>query len=173
MKDSSVYTCIFDTPLGKAQAAARDNAIIGLWFIGQKYFPLKKITDNFIQKMNYPVFTELENWLKEYFAGKKPAMKIKLAPELSDKTSEFRLAVWKILTKIPYGKTTTYKAISDKLISSGKKSAAQAVGGAVGHNPISILIPCHRVLGSDGSLTGFAGGIDKKTFLLNLERGNV
>jgi len=102
---------------------------------------------------------------------KKPAVKFKLSPELFGKTSEFRLAVWKILTKIPYGKTTTYKAISEQLIASGKKSAAQAVGGAVGHNPISILIPCHRVLGSDGSLTGFAGGIDKKSFLLDLERG--
>ena len=166
-----IYTCIFDTPLGKAQVAARDNAIIGLWFIGQKYFPSRIFTDTFVQKKDYPVFVELENWLKDYFEGKKPAVKFKLSPELFGKTSEFRLAVWKILVKIPYGKTTTYKAISEQLIASGKKSAAQAVGGAVGHNPISILIPCHRVLGSDGSLTGFAGGIDKKSFLLDLERG--
>ena len=158
-----MYTLITDTPLGKIQIAAEENALKGLWFIGQKYFPTG--TEAWIKENDYPVFLSLKAWLAEYFAGKKPEMRIPLSPIGSD----FRQTVWKILLEIPYGKTLTYGVISDRLTASGRKASAQAVGGAVGHNPISILIPCHRVLGSDGSLTGFAGGIEKKRALLELE----
>ena len=151
-----------NTPLGKIQAAACDNKLSGLWFIGQKYFP--EGTETWLNKPDYPVFISLKNWLKDYFAGKKPKLRLPLSPEGSD----FRQAVWKLLLKIPYGKTTTYGAIAAQL-ASGSRTAAQAVGGAVGHNPISLIIPCHRVLGADGSLTGYAGGLEKKRALLELE----
>ena len=161
----SVITAIIDTPLGRMKAAAVDNSITGLWFIGQKYFPSEN--KSWIENPDYPVFADLRSWLGDYFAGKKPKMHIPIAPPGSD----FRKAVWKILSGIPYAKTSTYGAISAKLIAAGKKASAQAVGGAVGHNPVSILIPCHRVLGSDGSLTGYAGGLERKKALLELEQG--
>jgi len=151
--------------LGKIQAAAHDNALTGLWFIGQKYFPIDTKTWN--REPDYPVFVSVKNWLEDYFAKKKPKAKIQLTPAGTD----FQQAVWKLLLEIPYGSTSTYGAIASKLAAAGKKASAQAVGGAVGHNPISLLIPCHRVLGSDGSLTGYAGGIEKKRALLELEKG--
>ena len=163
MKEEKIYTFTTDTPLGKIQAAACDNALCGLWFIGQKYFPAH--TEAWLIKPDYPVFISLKAWLKDYFARKKPALKVALKPVGTD----FQQAVWKLLLKIPYGKTTTYGTIASKLVVSGIKASAQAVGGAVGHNPISLLIPCHRVLGADGSLTGYAGGMDKKQALLELE----
>ena len=163
MKEDKIYAFITDTPLGKIQAAAENNALTGLWFTGQKYFPLD--TEAWINRPDYPVFVSLRAWLKDYFAGKKPAVKVPLSPAGSD----FRQAVWKLLLEIPYGRTTSYGAITAKLVSAGKKASAQAVGGAVGHNPISLLIPCHRVLGADGSLTGYAGGLEKKRALLELE----
>ena len=164
MKEAKVYTTIMETPLGKIQAATCDKGLRGLWFIGQKYFP--QSTDTWLEDARHPGFASLKSWLEDYFAGKKPKQKILLSPH----GSEFRQAVWKLILEIPYGKTTTYGAMTAQLISSGKKASAQAVGGAVGHNPISLIIPCHRVIGSDGSLTGYAGGIDKKRFLLNLEK---
>jgi len=165
MKDEQIYTTVLNSPLGKIQVAAKDGAICGLWFIGQKYFPTG--VEKWIVKPDYPVFASLKAWLGEYFADKKPKITFKLSPAGTD----FQQSVWKLLLKIPYGKTTTYGEIAAKLISNKKKASAQAVGGAVGHNPISILIPCHRVLGADGSLTGYAGGLDKKYALLRLERG--
>ena len=164
MEDGKIYTAVIDTPLGKIQAAASDKALRGLWFIGQKYFPLN--TKDWLNKPGHPIFVSLKAWLKDYFAGKKPKAHIPLSPEGSD----FRQAVWKLLLEIPCGKTVTYGAIAARLSSAGKKKAAQAVGGAVGHNPISLIIPCHRVIGADGSLTGYAGGIDKKQALLDLEK---
>jgi methylated-DNA-[protein]-cysteine S-methyltransferase len=158
-----VHTTVIDTPLGKIQAAARNNALTGLWFIGQKYFPTD--TETWLNKPDYSVFAALRDWLEAYFSGKKPEMNIPLAPHGTD----FQQAVWKLLLEIPCGKTTTYGAISERLSSAGKRAAAQAVGGAVGHNPISLIIPCHRVLGADGSLTGYAGGLEKKRALLELE----
>ena len=167
----TIFTTITDTPLGKIQAAAENKTLTGLWFMGQKYFPSG--SEAWINEPDYPVFTALGKWLKGYFAGKNPEMHIPLSPTGSGfcKSSDFRKSVWKILLEIPYGKTVTYGDISAKLLNSGINSSAQAVGGAVGHNPISILIPCHRVLGSDGSLTGYAGGTEKKRFLLELEKG--
>ena len=163
MGEEKIYAVILDTPLGKIQAAARDNALTGLWFIGQKYFPSN--AGSWENKPDHPVFTSLKIWLKDYFAHKNPKIPFPLKPEGTD----FQQAVWKLLLKIPYGKTSTYGTIAAKLASAEKKASAQAVGGAVGHNPISLLIPCHRVLGADGSLTGYAGGLDKKQALLELE----
>ena len=166
--DGTTFTFVTETTLGKIQAAARGNALTGLWFIGQKYFPTGNAA--WQNKPDYPVFVSLKSWLDEYFAKKKPKTKITLTPFGTD----FQQAVWKLLLEIPYGKTSTYGAIASELAAGGKaggrKASAQAVGGAVGHNPISLLIPCHRVLGADGSLTGYAGGIDKKRALLELEK---
>ena len=162
-QEKKVYTAVIDTPLGKIQAAACDDALIGLWFVGQKYFPTS--VESWLKKADYPLFISLKELLKAYFSREKPKVKIPLAPHGTD----FQQAVWKLLLEIPYGKTTTYGAIAERLSSTGKRAAAQAVGGAVGHNPISLLIPCHRVLGTDGSLTGYAGGLDKKRALLELE----
>ena len=163
MSEETTYTFTTDTPLGKIQAAAGEKSLRGLWFIGQKYFPTN--TTGWITRPDHPVFISLKIWLKDYFAKKKPEIEIHLSPI----GSSFRQAVWKELLKIPCGKTTTYGTIADRLVSRGIKASAQAVGGAVGHNPISLLIPCHRVLGADGSLTGYAGGLDKKKALLELE----
>jgi len=171
-----IYTYITESPIGKIRAASTGDAITGLWFLEQKYFP--KISDNWVENGTLPIFKSLQAWLKNYFKGKNPKMDIPISyedffyPQASGlgRASDFRRAVWKILLSIPYGKTTTYKAISGQLLSAGFKSSAQAVGGAVGHNPISILIPCHRVIATNGSLTGFAGGLDKKLFLLELEK---
>jgi methylated-DNA-[protein]-cysteine S-methyltransferase len=159
----TTFTFVTETPLGKIQAAANGDALTGLWFIGQKYFPSG--TEAWSSKPDHPVFVSLKSWLEDYFTKKKPKSQIPLKPAGTD----FQQAVWKLLLEIPYGKTSTYGAIASRLASSGKRASARAVGGAVGHNPISLLIPCHRVLGSDGSLTGYAGGIEKKRALLELE----
>jgi methylated-DNA-[protein]-cysteine S-methyltransferase len=165
MKTSeTTFTFITNTLLGKIQAAARGDALTGLWFIGQKYFPTS--TGIWNNEPDYPVFISLKSWLDDYFAQKKPKSLILLTPSGTD----FQQAVWKLLLEIPYGSTSTYGAIASHLAAAGRKGSAQAVGGAVGHTPISLLIPCHRVLGSDGNLTGYAGGIEKKQALLELER---
>lgn len=163
MDDERIFTCIVKTPLGAMQAAAKDNSLLGLWFMGQKYFPQN--AETWIDKPDCPVFTSLKSWLKDYFAGKNPKIQI----PLSLRGTDFQQAVWKLLLKIPYGRTTAYGTITERLKAGGVKASAQAVGGAVGHNPISILVPCHRVLGANGSLTGYAGGLEKKQALLELE----
>ena len=164
MQKEKLFTCFIDTPLGKIQAAAEDHALRGLWFIGQKYFPAN--TNGWLEDGDYPVFVSLKTWLDDYFAGKNPKINFPLAP----RGTPFQQAVWDLLLKIPYGETTTYGAIAEKLAGPGKKGSSQATGGAVGHNPISLVIPCHRVVGANGSLTGFAGGLDKKRYLLDLEK---
>jgi methylated-DNA-[protein]-cysteine S-methyltransferase len=161
------YTFITDTPLGRIQAAASGKALWGLWFIGQKYFPSG--TEAWLNEPELPVFVSLKSWLEEYFAKKKPKTKVALAPH----GTGFQQAVWKILLEIPYGQTTSYGEIAARLSFTGQKASAQAVGGAVGHNPISLIIPCHRVLGADGSLTGYAGGLEKKRALLELENAKI
>ena len=165
MKEEKTLSFTTVTPLGKILAAARGSALTGLWFIGQKYFPSG--AEEWQSQPEHPVFAALKIWLGDYFARKKPKTKIPLAPQGTD----FQKAVWELLTEIPYGSTSTYGALAARLSSTGKKAAAQAVGGAVGHNPISLLIPCHRVIGADGSLTGYAGGLDKKRALLEIEKG--
>lgn len=143
--------------------ASDGENLVGLWFDGQKYF-LSSIKSSLEEKHNLKIFIDTKNWLDRYFAGKNPSIKeIPIAPQ----GSKFRQSVWKQLCKIPYGEVSTYGKIAQTL---GKeKMSAQAVGGAVGHNPISIIIPCHRVIGANGSLTGYAGGLDKKIKLLELE----
>lgn len=162
-----LYKTIYNSPLGPLTLASDGNALIGLWLEGQKYFTAS-INEELVEHNDLLVFHNTNDWLDRYFAGQNPSIsELKLAP----RGSEFRQQVWKILCEIPYGKTITYGDISKKIAASrGLASmSAQAVGGAVGHNPISIIIPCHRVIGSNGSLTGYAGGIDKKTWLLEHE----
>ena len=149
----------YASPLGPILLAADETGLTGLWFEGQKYFPSFLGVD--YQEKETPVLTETVRWLDVYFSGKDPGF----LPPLHPQGSPFRQTVWDILLTIPRGQTITYGEIARRL---GVRSA-QAVGGAVGHNPISILIPCHRVVGSDGSLTGYAGGFDRKTRLLQLE----
>lgn len=149
----------YASPLGSILLAADETGLTGLWFEGQKYFPSFLGVD--YQEKETPVLTETVRWLDVYFSGKDPGF----LPPLHPQSSPFRQTVWDILLTIPRGQTMTYGEIARRL---GVHSA-QAVGGAVGHNPISILIPCHRVVGSDGSLTGYAGGFDRKTRLLQLE----
>ena len=147
------------SPLGPILLAADETGLTGLWFEAQKYFPSFLGVD--YQEKETPVLTETVRWLDVYFSGKDPGF----LPPLHPQGSPFRQTVWDILLTIPRGQTMTYGEIARRL----GVCCAQAVGGAVGHNPISILIPCHRVVGSDGSLTGYAGGLDRKTRLLQLE----
>lgn len=159
----------YQSPIGDILLASKQNKLIGAWIKRQKYY-LDNIDEEIIEKDN-EILTKAKKWLDKYFNGEKPPIsELDLAPE----GTEFRLEVWKILLEIPYGKTITYKDIADKIaLKRGiSKMSAQAVGGAVGHNPIAIIIPCHRVVGSDGSLTGYAAGLDKKIFLLEHENAN-
>lgn len=155
------YTYNYSSPEGEILLAANDNGLTGLWFYGAKYFAVG-LEDARTEKLT-PVLRQTLRWLDTYFSGSEPDF----MPPLELHGSDFRRRVWAELAKIPYGETVTYGEIAKKL---GVKSA-QAVGGAVGHNPVSIIVPCHRVLGADGSLTGYAGGTDKKARLLELERG--
>ncbi len=159
------YTARYHSPLGEIILACDDEAITGLWFSGQRYFDNTFLRD--AKKENHPLLDEAKHWLDIYFSGHEPDF---LLPLKYDAT-EFRKMVWNILRTIPYGRTITYGEIAAiiKSQTGGGKMSAQAVGGAVGHNPISIIIPCHRVVGSDGGLTGYAGGINRKIKLLELE----
>ncbi|MDO5116608.1 MAG: methylated-DNA--[protein]-cysteine S-methyltransferase [Synergistaceae bacterium] len=159
------YTTHYDSPLGGILLAADEKGLTGLWFDGEKYYAGRLSSEH--QEGSLPVLDETKRWLDVYFSGREPDF----MPALHVIGSAFQLSVWKILRKIPYGKTTTYGAIAKEIANQRKlaRMSAQAVGGAVGHNEISILIPCHRVIGSGGSLTGYAGGVDKKDALLRLE----
>ena len=155
-----VCSCIVNTPIGEMRASAENGKLSGLWFVGQKYYPAQ--SHEWPEDGDCPVFGSLRGWLSDYFAGKNPAPAIDLEPGGTD----FQKSVWAALLKIPYGTLATYGEIAKQV---GCK-CARAIGGAVGHNPISILIPCHRVIGSNGDLTGYAGGIGKKEALLSIER---
>ena len=162
-----IYSTDYSSPLGQVLLASDGKNLIGLWLEGQKYFS-GTVEEEMTVKNDLPVFAAAKKWLDMYFAGKRPNIsKLPLAP----RGGEFRKAVWQVLCDIPYGEFTTYGQIAKTIAAkNGRgKMSAQAVGGAVGHNPISIIIPCHRVVGSNGSLTGYAGGIDKKIKLLELE----
>ncbi len=163
------YTAHYDSPLGGIRLVEKDGKLAGLWFDGQKYFLGSLDSEkDLTEKENSVLLNRTKVWLDGYFRGEKPALEeLALAPE----GSEFRREVWKLLCRIPYGEVTTYGVIAKKIADSRGLSVipAQAVGGAVAHNPISIIIPCHRVMGSNGSLTGYAGGLDKKKALLTLE----
>lgn len=147
----------YDSPVGALTAASDGQAITGLWMKGQKYEA--DTLESPVEK-DVPALEQARAWLDAYFAGKNPPIDFPLAP----KGSAFRQAVWRILLEIPYGQVTTYGAIAKRL-----GGSAQAVGGAVGHNPVSIIIPCHRVIGANGSLIGYSGGLAKKIHLLTLE----
>ena len=159
----------YNSPLGGILLAADEIGLTGLWFNGQKYFA-RSLPAGYTEQ-NTPALSEAKRWLEVYFTGKKPDF----MPPLHIVGSAFRRAVWEILLQIPYGKTTTYGEIARQLAKKQKLPwmSAQAVGGAVGHNEISIIIPCHRVVGTNGSLTGYAGGIDKKIKLLELEHTDM
>lgn len=158
-----MITGTYESPLGTLTIAEENGAITGLWLPGQKYFP-----QTLPPKGDSSALNQAKAWLDRYFRGQNPDIhELRLAPA----GTPFRQAVWQLLLEIPYGETTTYAALAARL-AAGRgipHMSAQAVGGAVGHNPISILIPCHRVVGTDGSLTGYAGGVEKKAWLLQLE----
>jgi methylated-DNA-[protein]-cysteine S-methyltransferase len=162
-----IYSTYYSSPMGSLSLVCDDKNLIGLWIEGQKYFGGTK-NEVIIENSNSPILTATKNWLDKYFAGQRPAIStLPLAP----RGSEFRMAVWNILCEIPYGEVITYGEIAKKMAVKMNKArmSGQAVGGAVGHNPISIIIPCHRVVGANGNLTGYAGGLDKKIKLLEHE----
>ena len=160
-----MYKTTLPSPLGLLTLASDGTALTGLWVANQKYFT-PSLTADAKTAPNLPVFRETELWLRSYFSG----AELPPLPPLSPAGSPFRQAVWNLLLKIPIGETTTYGALANMLRNAGISAAPQAVGGAVGHNPILILIPCHRVVGADGSLTGYAGGLTAKQVLLDLEQ---
>ncbi len=163
-------TIIYSSPIGSLLLAAEKEQLKGLWIEGQKYWAAT-LTDSCEQRET-PLLTAVSQWLDSYFAGERPDPNQIL---LSPSGSAFRQMIWNILLEIPYGKTVTYRDIARKAAQLlGRPSmSAQAAGGAVGHNPISIIIPCHRVIGSDHSLTGYAGGLEKKRWLLELEGADI
>jgi len=161
------YLSHYSSPVGFLSLVATDDSLVGLWIEGQKYFK-STLTSSPIEQENLPILSMTKLWLDRYFAGEKPSIS---ELSLSPSGSEFRQMVWKILCSIPYGQVMTYGEVAKEaaVLMKKDKMSAQAVGGAVGHNPISIIIPCHRVIGTNGKLTGYAGGIDKKQKLLELE----
>ena len=163
------FTQHYDSPLGGILLAADEIGLTGLWFDGEKYFADNLPAEH--AERETPILVEVKRWLDIYFDGREPDF----LPPLHPIGSAFRQSVWEILLQIPYGKTTTYGEIARQLAEKQKlpRMSAQAVGGAVGHNEISIIIPCHRVAGTNDSLTGYAGSIDKKMKLLKLERINM
>lgn len=164
-----VYICKYKSALGSILLAADEIGLTGLWFEGQKYFANTLADERISQET--PILIEAKIWLDIYFSGEEP----KFTPPLHPTGSAFRQAVWQILLQIPYGQTITYGEIARQMseIQNTPHMSAQAVGGAVGHNEISLIIPCHRVVGTNGSLTGYAGGIDKKIALLKLEHTDM
>ena len=157
----------YSSPVGMLTIASDGKNIVGLWIDGQKYFG-ESIPENMVKKDDLPVFDSARNWLDRYFNGERPeAAELPLRPM----GSSFRQEVWNMLCDIPYGKIITYGEIAETIAAKRglNNMSGQAVGGAVGHNPVSIIIPCHRVVGTGGSLTGYAGGIDIKVKLLEHE----
>ena len=186
-----IYICKIPSPAGQLTLSSNGKSITGLWIEGQKYYG-STLDRNMLERIGggawklkepeevpglyeeneeLPVFDEARTWLDGYFLGRDPGF----LPSLEPQGSAFRQMVWKILCEIPYNRSTTYGEIAKKVaVLLGRPSmSAQAVGGAVGHNPISIMIPCHRVMGADGSLTGYAAGTDVKKMLLRLETGSL
>ena len=153
-----------ESPLGTIILTADGTALTGLWFEGQRHAP---DTSEAEADAALPVFDEAERWLDRYFSGQEPGD----APPLRPAGTPFQTAVWEILRTVPYGATVCYGEVARKLERrSGRRVSARAVGGAVGRNPISLMIPCHRVVGANGALTGYAGGLERKRRLLDLER---
>ena len=160
-----VFTQRYASPLGGLLLAADEQGLIGLWFDGARHFAANLPEAR--EEKRTPILDETARWLDDYFSGGQPDF----TPLLHLIGSAFRLRVWARLLEIPYGQTTTYGALAKRL--GGVHMSAQAVGGAVGHNPISIIVPCHRVVGANGSLTGYAGGLDRKIRLLEIEQTDM
>lgn len=160
-----IYVRRFSSPLGTLTGASDGENILGLWIAGQKYF--ESTVKESPAEENLPVFDKMGEWLDRYFVGEQPGIgELPLAPE----GSVFRRTVWNCLKEIPYGETAFYGEIADKVSRLlGRRTSPRAVGVAVGRNPISIIVPCHRVIGADGGLTGYAGGLDIKLRLLRHE----
>ncbi len=168
LEDNMIHTSYYESPLGKIILASKEGNLIGLWLPNQKYY-LGNIKEDFIEEDD-DILIKTKKWLDLYFNGKKPSInELPLKPM----GSSFAKEVWSILCQIPYGKVITYGDIAKEINKTGKKTSARAVGSAVGHNPISIIIPCHRVVGKGGNLTGYAGGIDKKIYLLKHENTDM
>lgn len=157
-----LFSTDYSTPIGDILIVSDGEAICGIWFYGQKHF-LSSLSEEIVRRDDLAIFEKVKNWFDDYFNGLNPKIDFKIRPNGTD----FRCRVWKMLLEIPYGETATYGEIASKL---SDTMSPQAVGSAVGHNPVSILIPCHRVIGADGRLTGYAGGINRKMALLKLEK---
>ena len=163
------YTHHYESPLGGITLAGGGSALSGLWFDGQAFFP--DLPPALYPERDLPVFEQADRWLDLYFSGKDPGFR----PPLSLKGTAFRRTVWEILLTVPYGRTVTYGEIAEAAARKTglARMSSRAVGGAVGHNPVSLIIPCHRVIGADGRLTGYAGGLRRKQWLLDLERAGA
>lgn len=157
------YIYRYASPLGELTLASDGQCLTGLWIEGQRFFANALIHNSSVKQL--PIFVQTCQWLDIYFGGQRPDF----TPPLAPAGSLFRQKVWEILLSIPYGQVVTYGSIAKKLADGAKAMSAQAVGGAVGHNPISIIIPCHRVIGAHGNLVGYGGGISKKIQLLKFE----
>ena len=159
------YIHSYASPLGQITVASDGKAVVGLWFDGQKYD--RDVLEEEYKEAALPIFGEADRWLDQYFAGQTP----NFTPKLKLWGTAFRRRVWEILLEIPYGHTMTYGEIADRIARERglKRMSARAVGGAVGRNPISLMVPCHRAVGTKGRLTGYAGGLDKKAWLLRRE----
>lgn len=160
-----MYISFFESPLGRIELLSNGTALCGLYFEGQKYH--ESVTPDAENGDGINVILEAKRWLAIYFSGIKPDF----TPPIMLSGSEFRKEVWERLSLIPYGKTTAYGQIASEIAKAhgSKRISAQAVGGAVGHNPVSIIVPCHRVIAANGSLSGYAGGLNRKIALLKLE----
>ena len=160
-----VYTHHYESPLGSITIASDGLSLTGLWFDGQRFF--SDTLPPFHDEVPLSVFAETDRWLDTYFGGHAPTF----TPPIVMRTSPFRKLVWDIMLTIPYGQTMTYGEIAREIArkTGVQKMSAQAIGGAVGHNAIALIIPCHRVIGSDGSLTGYGGGLWRKQKLLEME----
>jgi methylated-DNA-[protein]-cysteine S-methyltransferase len=154
----SVKHTVIDSPIGELTVVAEDGALLGLYFVGRRHHP----KPDAVGERTDEGFADVRRQLAEYFDGGRTEFDLPLAP----KGGEFELSVWQLLTKIPYGETRSYGDLATEL---GDRALAQAVGSANGRNPLSVIVPCHRVIGADGSLTGYAGGLDRKRYLLELE----
>ena len=161
-----MYWTYLESPVGKLTLSSDGASLTGLWLESHRRLP---VFPHAAFHPELPLFIRTAAWLQRYFAGDPLPMDLPLNPP----GTPFRQLVWKQLLQVPYGETVTYGQLSDALKNLGIPSSPQAVGGAVGHNPISILIPCHRVIGADGSLTGYAGGLPAKQFLLRLEASQL
>lgn len=157
-------TAVYSSPIGEITLAVDNGALIGLWFKGQK-FDCAGLYDAPECEGDAPMLKKAELWLDEYFSGRIPEAELKVSP----RGTEFQKKVWQALTEIPYGQTASYGSIAKDI----NCRSARAVGSAVGRNPVSIIIPCHRVIGTDGSVTGYAGGIERKIYLLELEKSKT